>query len=743
MAQPPKRRPQSARRANRIIQRRTLLLLLIFGLGAFVLLFGKLYHWQITEHNELESLAVRQQTMRTTVGATRGSIYDSKGRLLAQSATAENIFLSPKEIEENEQDKNLIARTLAEILDLDEESILKRMERTFSQYEVIKTKVEQDDADRVRSFISENKIRGVFLEPTSKRYYPRGSLASHVIGFANDAGGAYGLEAVYDQQLTGEGGMVVTAKNAKGTSLLYQYEQYFDARDGYSINTTIDATIQYFLEKGLAEMEARFGTGKGATGIVLDVNTGAVLGMASLPNYDLNNPSAIFSPMLTGGADPQTLPDETVAEMRLKQWRNKAINDTYEPGSTFKILTLSMALEEGVVDLNSTFNCSGSVNIEGATINCSNRKGHGHQTLTQATGNSCNPAFINIGLRVGNEKFYNYMKAFGLTEKTGIDTTGEAKGMVNSEITYSTLALACYAFGQNFLVTPMALISAQAACVNGGYLHTPYIVSEVVDENNNVISRHDTTPVRQVISEETSATVRGILEYVVAEGTGKNGRVAGYRVGGKTGTADKHGGNIIVSFTCFAPADNPQVIMLLTLDEPQRNSGTYASGGNMVAPIASSIMSEILPYIGVEPNYTAEELVGADATVPNVINLTAAEAAEKLSSLGFSSRTVGNGETVTDQTPVGGAIVPNNAEIILYLGAEKPDTPSIVPNVLGDSASTANQKLTNAGLIMSVSGATGSSTGSVRVITQSEQPGNEVPAGTVVRVQLSDSSVTD
>ena len=335
------------------------------------------------------------------------------------------------------------------------------------------------------------------------------------------------------------------------------------------------------------------------------------------------------------------------------------------------------------------------------------------------------------------------MLDFGLTEKTGVDTTGEASGFVNSEIKYSTLALACYAFGQNFNVTPIALLAAQCACVNGGYLYTPYLVEEITDQDGNVVSKHDSTPIRQVVSEETSALVRDIMEYEVTSGTGKNGQVAGYRIGGKTGTADKVGGGVIVSFVCFAPADDPQVMMLLTLDEPSKWTGTYVSGGNMVAPVASSVMGEILPYLGIEPSYTAEELVGADKTVPNVVGLSKDAAAERLSANGFSFRTVGSGDTVTDQTPAGGAIVPNSAEIILYLGAEKSTDKCIVPNVVGDSAATANQKIVNAGLIMGVSGATNASSSTVRAISQSIAAGTEVEAGTVVRVQFSDSSVRD
>ena len=742
MAQPQKRRPESARRANRIIQTRTLLLLGVFGVLTFVLLFAKLYHWQITEHDELQSVAVRQQTLRTTVEASRGIIYDRNGTILAMSASAEDIFLSPKEIVENDQDQNLIANGLAEILNLDAADILKKMEKTNSQYEILKKKADDELADKVREFINENELRGVFLRPTSKRSYPKGTLASQVIGFANDNGGSMGLEATYNDELTGENGMVVTARDRDGRSVLYQYDQYFDAENGCDLHTTLDTTIQYYLEKGVQELEARFGTGKGATGIVMDVNTGAVLAMASLPTYDLNAPGKVYNDFLTSGMTEEQI-EENMKDLLNKQWRSKAINDTYEPGSTFKTLTLAMALEENVVDLNTGFYCGGNTTIEGQKIWCSKRVGHGQQNLTQAFANSCNPAFINIGLRVGNAKFYQYMQDFGLLEKTGIDTTGEVSGFANSEIKYSTLALACYAFGQNFNVTPVALLAAQCACVNGGYLYTPYLVEEITDQDGNVVSRHDATPIRQVISAETSALVRDIMEYEVTTGTGKNGQVAGYRIGGKTGTADKVGGNVIVSFVCFAPADDPQVMMLLTLDEPNKWTGTYVSGGNMVAPVASSVMGEILPYLGIEPSYTAEELVGADKTVPNVVGLSKDAAAERLSANGFSFRTVGSGDTVTDQTPAGGAIVPNSAEIILYLGAEKSGEKCIVPNVVGDSAATANQKIVNAGLIMGVSGATNASSSTVRAISQSIAAGTEVEAGTVVRVQFSDSSVRD
>ena len=549
--------------------------------------------------------------------------------------------------------------------------------------------------------------------------------------------GLYGLESRYDQYLQGQSGLVVSAKDVKGNPLPYEYEQYFAAQSGQDVVLTLDANVQYYLEKYVGEMADKYGAENGATGIVMDVKTGGILGMVSYPTYDLNNAFTVqndqFKKDLTDTSD-----------QLLKQWRNKALNDTYEPGSTFKILTLSAALEEGVVDKTTTVNCGGSVNISGYTIHCSNKNGHGLQTLVQSVGNSCNPAFINYGLRIGSEKFYEYMRSFGLMNTTGIDLGGEAVGVFAADSSFTQLDLACYAFGQNFTVTPLTLISAQAACVNGGYLHTPYLVERITDSDGNVTYRHDDTPVRQVISEQTSATVRECLEYVVASGTGKNGQVAGYRIGGKTGTADKgQTGDVVVSFLCFAPADDPQVIMLITMDTPSRATGTYVSGGNMVAPTASTVMAEILPYLGVEPSYSAEELLGMDTTVPNVIGMSVEEAKAKLKDRALSYKIVGDGETITDQTPAGGAIIPGKSSVILYVGEEKSTDKCVVPHLIGKTPSEANTTATAAGLLIRFSGTTGSESSSVRVLSQSIDEGTEVEAGTVITVQLGDTSVTD
>ena len=746
----PNRKDENIRRANRVIQTRSFVLMLLMGVGMFVLLFFQLFDLQIVRHEELQSKAVSQQTRRTVVTASRGTIYDRTGNIMAISASAETIILSPLEIDRavNDKDapvswtKDTLAAGLAELLDGDAAAIRKRMDNTKSQYEVIKLRAEEDTANAVRAYINENKIVGVHLVADAKRYYPYGSLASHVIGFVGDDNtGLYGLEARYEQELEGQSGMVVSTKDNAGNDMMYAYEQYFAAQNGSDLTLTLDTTIQYYLEKGLDTMTDKFAAANGATGIIMDAKTGGILAMASSPSYDLNDFAAVQDKTLR---ERMERGESTLAEMQLLQWRNKALNDTYEPGSTFKILTLAAALEEGVINKNTTVNCNGYVNISNYTIHCSNKVGHGLQTLVQSVGNSCNPAFISYGLKLGNAKFYDYMKSFGLMDGTGIDLGGEATGIFADPSSFTQLDLACYSFGQNFNVTPLALITAQAACINGGYLHTPYLVERITDSNGSVTYQHDSTPVRQVISEETSATVRECLEYVVASGTGKNGQVAGYRIGGKTGTADKgQSGDVVVSFLCFAPADDPQVIMLLTMDTPSRYTGTYVSGGNMVAPIASSIMSEVLPYLGVEPSYSAEELLGMDTTVPNVIGMSVEEAKSKLSERGLACKLHGDGQTITDQTPAGGAIIPGKSAVILYAGADKSTAKCKVPYLIGKTPSEANTAATGAGLFIRFSGATASESSAVRVLSQTIEAGTEVEAGTVITVQLGDTSVTD
>ena len=822
MTNRPRRKSDAARRANQVIRGRTMFIMLLLGVATFTVLFWKLYDLQINRHDELKAEAVSQQTDSMVISASRGTIYDKNGEIMAISYSTETVFVDPKAIaswvEKQEQaieeaaeaaaengesytppavlDQAYIARGLSRILDVEEETILEQLGRTNRQNEVIKKKVDQDVADEVRRFINgeiddegnqltmvnedgntvlisnpsrrPTSLQGIHLTPDTKRLYPFGSLAGNVIGFVNANNvGAYGLEASYDDVLSGRNGLTVTPTNVNGTPLLFSGgEQMFEAENGSSLVLTLDTNVQYALEKGLESMLDKYDAANGGTGIVMDVNTGAIVAMASYPNYDPGDFSTIYTEELQAELDADLAKiqqnrgtyeteekyNEALTNARAnaqyKQWRNKCYQDTYEPGSTFKPITLATALEEGVVNMNTTFTCTGSIHVEGwgKAINCSRRAGHGTQTLKVATGNSCNPAFVTMGLKIGTEAYYKYLKSFGLMETTGIDLPAEAEGIFANEDSFNSnvVSLAAYSFGQTFNVTPLELIRAQAATINGGYLYTPYLVEQVLDDEGNILSQHETTAVRQVISEETSAKVRECLEWVVSDGGGRNGQVTGYRIGGKTGTADKTGTkDVVVSFMCFAPADDPQYIMLLTMDTPSSTTGPAVFGGTMVAPVASQITSEILPLLGVEPDYTAEELVGADTTVPNLVGQTREAAEERLADLGFTFRTVGDGDTVTDQTPAGGAIVPGNASIILYLGQEKPDTPCTVPNVVGKSASEANKAITNAGLIMKVTGTTTASSGNVYAITQSLPAGTEVAAGTVVTVQFGDNSVLD
>ena len=824
------RKSDAARRANQIVRSRTVVVMLLLGVVTFVLLFWKLYDLQIRRHEELQNEAAGQQTRESTLSASRGTIYDRNHHPLATSATAENVCISPLELEAfikkqedaNEEarkaaekegrtyvpaavlDEAYVARGLSRILGVEEEKILRLAAKTETSYQRVTRRVEQDVADEVRRFINgeiddegreltfvneEGKTRllanpakaptalqGIFLELDSRRYYPYGTLASNVVGFVNSENqGAYGLESKFNDVLEGTTGYTVAAKNARNTDLPFHYEKIIDPENGCDMVLTLDTRVQASLEKNMESMLEKFDAKNGGTGIVMEVNTGAIIAMASYPNFDPADHSVIQDEKLLASLNAELEELEKKKDTYEKaedyseaienawskawglQWRNRCVSDTYEPGSTFKPITLAAALEEGVVNMNSSFSCSGSVMVQGwdKPFYCSKKSGHGTQTLKVATGNSCNPAFISIGLKMGTQKYYQYLRSFGLMDPTGFDmAVGEGKGIFADEKSFNSnvVSLASYAFGQTFNVTPLELIRAQAACINGGYLYTPYVVDQVLDGDGNIIQQHgDAVPVRQVISEETSALVRECLEYVVASGTGKNGQVTGYRIGGKTGTADKTGtrtdsnprGDVVVSFMCFAPADDPQYIMLITMDTPSRNTGVYVSGGNMVAPTASRIMGEILPDLGIEPDYSSSELLVADVPVPNVVGQTLADAKEKLAGAGFACRTVGDGETVTAQTPAGGAIVPNDASIILYLGQEKPGTPCTVPNVTGRTAAEANRILTNAGLIMKMAGTTVTGSGNVHALSQNVAEGTELPAGSVVTVWFGDSSVLD
>ncbi len=754
------------RRPNRTMLRRTLFLMTVCGILAFGILIARLYILQIRDHEKYEELAISQQLRETGASAERGTIYDCNMNVLAMSANVENVYLSPAEIEMYNEDPELIAEKLSEILGLEYDSVLEKTKNNGSWYVTVARKVEKETADKVREFKNEYGLKGVRLESDTKRYYPYSSLACHVIGFVGtDNYGLDGLESQYNSALCGTSGKYMRATNAYGTDLLFnQYEGYVGAENGLDLVTTIDLTIQHYVEKSLYQAVEDYDIQNGAGAIAMDVKTGKILAMASIGGYDLNNfldvsdeaQSAIDS------AQSEEEKEQLLADAQRLQWRNKTLSDTYEPGSTFKIITLSMALEEGKVSLDDSFFCGGNVQVQGRTnpVRCWKTTGHGSQNLTQAVQHSCNVAFVNIGMRVGAETFYKYCDAFGflnltddsseqLTAKTGIDLGGESGSIWWSKDTFCSeknkSQLAAASFGQTFTITPLQLITAVSACVNGGYLMQPYIAESLLDADGNTVYNREPTVVRQVISEETSKTVCSILEQVVGDpkdGTGRNAAVAGYRIGGKTGTSEKvsyeaETGNkeYIVSFIGFAPADDPQIALLVLLDSPSNESGVYISGGQMAAPTVGKMFADILPYMGIEPVYGEDEIEKIDKAVPELKGLSVDEAKSKLADSGFECRIIGSGSTVTNQLPAANAVIADGSTVIIYAGAESSAGLETMPDLRNMSYADAAAELSKYGLFTRTSTVI-SSSDNQSVFSQSIAPGTPVKHGTIIEVTL-------
>jgi len=753
------RKSASGQRPNKTILSRTLILMLVCGVAAFSVLVVRLYQVMIRDHDYYQGLAVEQQTRETKISASRGTIYDANGNVLAMSATAYNIFVSPYELSHNNEDAETVAKGLSEILGVDEAKILDKFKNSSSWYETVATKVEADVADKVRKFKTDGKYTSVHIENDSKRYYPYSTLASNVIGFVGtDNSGLEGLEAYYNSYLKGTDGSVVRLTTANGTDLLYDnYQSYNDAVNGDDLKSTIDVTVENIAEKYLDQAVKDNMIRSGGCCIVMNVKTGAILAMANANGCDLNSPWTVSDDVQAelSKITDATAYNKALGEAQQKQWRNVALADTYEPGSVFKIITMSMGLNEGIVNENSSFYCGGTTSdIPGRDVplHCWKDAGHGSQTLRQAAENSCNIAFAHIGMQIGGARFYDYVDSFGLFDKTGIDLGGEGGSIWWDRSVFvdpqNQSQLASASFGQTFNVTPIQMISAVSAAVNGGKLMEPYVVSEITDPSGNVVYSKEPTVVRQVVSEETSKTVCSILESVVSEGTGKNAKVAGYRIGGKTGTTTKTSKEAetgqkeyMVSFCGIAPMDDPEVAVLLVLDNPapSSESGIYISGGVMAAPAVGGILSEVLPYLGIQPEYSAEELENLDVTMPKVTGQTLENAKTQLAAQGLEVRVVGEGTEVTDQLPASGASIANGSKVILYAGAEKESGEATVPGLNGLSVSAARNTLSDAGLFMETSGAppTGSS---IVVSSQSMAAGEKVEYGTVVRVTLVDSS---
>ncbi len=794
MTEKEQKKREKDRRTNRTLLWRSIILMAIFGVLIFIPLLGKLWSIQIDQHDYYKELAAKQQVRELTVTPERGTIYDANGSPLAVSATAQNVIVSPLDIVELQKEyaekiqkadeavargekgdypdypeptNEYIASGLSAILGVDKDKILEHLSFTSKQYREIAKQIDEDLAQEVREFIAENKLaRGVYLQATSKRYYPYSSLASHVVGWVNsDNAGAYGLEALYEEELSGEAGRIIQAKNGKGTGMMTSYENFIDAIDGFDLHLTLDNTIQSMLESALLEGIETFDVQYGGFAIAMDPNTCAILGMASSPEYDLNNPrdiadlaveEALEELKATAGEEEY---EKQLGLAQLKQWRSKALNDTYEPGSTFKSMVVAAALEEGVVSLNDTFTCHGSVNVGGwGEIKCHNYKkgGHGTQTLAQAVENSCNPAFIAIGQRLGADKFYDYLERFGMIGTTGVDIPGEGsnQALVWPRSSMGTIELATASFGQRFQVSPIQLITGISSVINGGHLLQPYVVEKAVDNNGVVTYQHETTEVRQTISASTSQTVREILEGVVDGGTGKNAYTAGYRIGGKTGTSEtlSEDDHNIVSFVGFAPANDPKVIVLLAYDGPKpvvpgsdyTEAGTFISGGNMAAPMAGKLIADILDYMGIERQYKPEELSGADTQVPNVTNHYMDYVTGALKKAGLTWRQVGEGDVVTGQIPAAGSYIPGGSEVVLYMGeTEVPRDRVEVPDMMGRTPEQVQELLANAGLYLRASGATEYYVSSNTAISQSFAAGTMVDRGTVVEVRFSDGTLEE
>ncbi len=743
--------------------RRAMFLMALCGIAAFTVLLARLYKLQIEDHSYYEELAIRQQLREAPSSAARGVIYDTNLNPLAVSASVDNVYLSPAEIELYGEDKNLIADKLSEILGLDRRDILDKCAQTGSWYVTVARKIESDLANEVRQFKADYGLRGVRLETDTKRYYPNSSLACHLIGFVGtDNYGLEGIEAQYNSALTGTAGKTVRATNAYGTELLFsRFEEFTPGEDGYDVVTTIDSSIQYYIEKHLKQAVVDYDIQNGAGAIAMDVNTGAILAMASLDGYDLNNFLDVSeeAQLAIDSAETKEEAETLLHDAQIRQWRNKALSDTYEPGSTFKIITLAMALEEGRVNTSDSFYCPGTVNVIGRTnpIRCWKYGGHGSQTLTQAVQHSCNVAFVNIGQRVGAETFYKYCEGFGflnltedknsnLTATTGIDLAGESGSIWWSQNTFCSQKnlsqLAAASFGQTFTITPLQLITAVSACVNGGYLMQPYVVRSMMSSDGATVYERSPKMVRQVISTETSETLRLILEKVVGDqtdGTGRNAAVSGYRIGGKTGTSEKVSleaktgqKEYIVSFIGFAPADDPQIAVLVFLDTPSNESGIYISGGQMAAPVVGRMMADILPYMGVEAEYDEQR---GDTVMPLVIDMPLDKAVGAIHDAGLTYRTIGQGDVVTDQLPLSGTMIASDSQIILYLGESPSEGLEVMPDLSGMSYAQARDMLSYYGMYIRTSSVV-SNAEKQTVCSQSISAGTMTQHGTAVEVSL-------
>lgn len=710
---------------------------------------ARVFYLTIVRGEELSEKAETQQLKDTEITAMRGTIYDSNGNVLSQSASVWNVFIDPLNIKDKQRD--LIVDEFANLFGYDADEKKEFYDRTTHQnhYELVEKKVENNIKEKLSKFVSKNELGGcIGTEQTTKRYYPYGTLASSVIGFTGaDDQGLSGIEAYYDEQLTGTNGRIITAKDAKSNNIANDYETSIAATDGDSIVLTINQTIQYYLEKGLRETMNEY-QAKGAYGVVMNCNTGAVLAMSSLPDYDCNEPYKLTyskDKKAIKKLSDKTAKQEAESAAVQNQWRNFTVSDTYVPGSVFKTFVASAALEENVVNLNTTYNCTGSIQVDKYKMKCHYHPGHGTQTLTQGLENSCNPFFITIGQKLGVHNYFKYFDAFGFTQKTNIDLPGEASPQYYKEDQYGIVELSSASFGQTNSLTPIQVCTGLCAIANGGKLLQPYLVSSIADANGKTVKKTQTKEIRQVISADTSEKVRKMMKSVVDNGTGKNGYVAGYSVGGKTGTSTKlgeskngEGDKYIVSFGAIAPSDDPEIAMLIIVDEPNQDLG----GGALCAPIAAQVTQEAMNVLGIEPKYNDSEMKDLSKQTPNVVGKSLDEAKKTLEENNLNYVVVGDDSTVTRQCPSGADTIPNGGTVYLYTDDSEKQTVN-VPNFNGLTVNEAKDLASSSNLNIQIAGNSMSS-GTVVAYRQSEETQAKVEKGTVVTVTFKNTqSVLD
>ncbi len=707
----------------------------------FVILIGVLFKLQMIDGEQLQSQALGQQTSDITISASRGTIFDCNYKALAESATAYKVILSPITVETDE-DRQLILDNIPGILGIDKSEVEEGLKEE-SYYVVLARQVEQDVADKVIEFVSKNDLeQHISILDDPKRYYPLGDFASQVIGFVGaDNQGLAGIEAQYDDYLSGEEGRVIAIKNANGNDMSVEYEKYIEPTDGYDLVLTIDETIQHYLEKRLeaAYVDQKI-TGY-AAGIVMDVKTGGILGMAQEPGFDLNEPFELVDANILKELEGLTGEeyDSAYVDALNRQWRNVNVSDQYEPGSTFKSLVTSVVVEEGLVNDSTTFYCPGYTDVYGTIIHCDHVAGHGMQTFQEGFSNSCNPAFMEMGSLIGEERYKRYFSGFGLNAETGIDLPGEASGIFFSDDALGPVEFACAAFGQGFRVTPIQLITAVSSIANGGKMMQPYLVSKVVDDEGNVVKSVEPQVTNQPISEQTANKVVSMMEEVVSNGGGTNAYIKGYRICGKSGTSEKLGEykedsdvyESIASFVAYAPADDPQVAVLIILDEPQ----TYPPyGGVIAAPIAGNLLKDILDYYDYTPQYSSDD-VNETVTVPSLIDRNSDSARLELGDMNLNSKVIGGGGIVEYQVPAAGQTIPEGGTVILYTNGSEPAQEAEVPDLTGMTALEANTALVNAGLNIRIEGSDVEGSG-VTAIWQNVAAGTKVTPGTVITVEF-------